>query len=476
MKNDLRRRLGQYIHFRRIFFAFFFVMLFVMSCATLWPGSDDTFSGPEFLNMGILEWVWWRAQTWQPRMVSDFLIAIFGKKLLPWKLATALVATILVAAIAKLSSGNDLARNDATDRYIRIFVCCSFFLIMPESMSASVRWYTGSFNYLWPALFLVVAITPFYLAVTEEAPEGKSMIPAILCAAFLAYQEQTAAVFVCFGLVTIGMLAWEKRLKRYLVIEYAVGLANICVYLALGGVSIREEAEIMWYHDFPMLSLVDKVFQGVNWTNFKLLNGANGLMFLLACLVFALGCARFKSGMLRTLFFLPAIFIGVGLVPFDFLLSRVAKTTDEAMLSIGSLVRNMLNPSAVGPDSFTSGLMSLLPAVLCLLIMLYTGGTIFFAFADRKRGFLNMLLYYGALASSYVISLSPTIFASGHRVFFVAQILMVLLVGLLVRELGKYWDFSKNKTIKYVSLGLTALAAIFALESFCSNYYGEYIF
>ena len=53
--------------------------------------------------------------------------------------------------------------------------------------------------------------------------------------------------------------------------------------------------------------------------------------------------------------------------------------------------------------------------------------------------FLSIILYLAAICSALSISISPTIYASGPRVFFVTDILIVVAIGLILSELLRKW-------------------------------------
>jgi hypothetical protein len=109
---------------------------------------------------------------------------------------------------------------------------------------------------------------------------------------------------------------------------------------------------------------------------------------------------------------------------------------------------------------------------------------LFFAFKEMKNRLLAGLLYLSALASGVIMGFSPTVFASGSRPFFLANILMILLCILLIKEgIGykesKLSDFFLGKTIiaklAITSISLIALYSFFMyLFEFASIYYWWY--
>jgi len=394
-------------------------------------------------------------------LVSDFLTAIFGKNLIAWRLATALITTLLLYVMVYMV--NQSNKNYDDKKYISAIMCCSFFLMMPSVIAVSVCWYTGSFHYLWPTFFLVVALIPFYFSAIGKSFDNRILLfVSIICSGLLAYNEQHAAIFTVFGLFVFATLIFfREKVPLFLFIQYAMCLLNLGIYFLLGSTEIRSNSEIYWYKNFPMLSLVDKIFQGVNWVNYNIVNKECILMFILSLLIFILSCYKFKSLILKVCTVFPMGLFLFALLPDD---SDFSKFTNY-----------ILNPGLANPNNFNTDLFSLFSFFVCITIILYIGGLILVVFENKRISLTNMLLYFAALASGYAVSLSPTIFASGNRIFFVGDILFVFLIGFLLKELTNYVDI-KNKIFKVMLTILFLLSSTIILELFYFNFNGGYRF
>jgi len=193
-----------------VFLVFYIIMLFLMFSAHLVPGSDDVVNAEALSHTPLLQWVWTRATTWQPRIVSDFLLAMFSFNLPVWKFVTAGVTTILLICICKITNNQIIDKKILMKNYI--IICCSFFCIFPPVLTSSIFWYTGSFNYLWPAFFMIVALTPYYFSAIGEGKNNRiTVILVYVCSGLAAYVEQEAAIILCFGLVSFFLIKKEKK-------------------------------------------------------------------------------------------------------------------------------------------------------------------------------------------------------------------------------------------------------------------------
>ena len=222
---------------------FFFIVLLILLPGTLWTGTDDTIYREQLTYMGILEWVWMRATTWQPRIISDFLLALFHFNVPVWKMATAAATTLLLLGITKYSEMDDTLHTSRI--YSHLVPCSAFFVMCPYVISSSIVWYTGSFFYLWPMLFLVIALMPFYdAAVGSRSIRYGGLLLSILCSLLTGYQEQCAAIMICFALFTFAfMLYHRERIQKYLILQFILVCINVGVYLTLGGIEIRLDTE-----------------------------------------------------------------------------------------------------------------------------------------------------------------------------------------------------------------------------------------
>lgn len=450
-------------------FSVFFVVIFtILLSYGLLNGSDDSVYIEQLKDMSIFQWVYWQATTWQPRLVPDFLIALFHFNVNAWRVATAFIATVMMVVIGSICT------RKVSDKYgnetVNFVICCAFFLIFPNVLRYSVYWYTGSFNYLWPAFFMIVASSTFYCAAIDRPVTNKPwIIFAVIASMLVVYMEQTAAIFLCFALLSlITMRAFHKRITYNLILQIVCAVLNLGVYLSFGGTQIRQTAEIYWYKDFNLLSPVDKIFQGVNWGNYHLLNASNALMLpftgLLAVTI--LKTHTELSRATKVLVSVPPVILFLSMLPLETVFSKIAYSNFGMIhhLKTGMIFEYALNSMYARPNDFKLGFVGLAPSVFCMTLVLFVGVCILFAFRNKIEAILNVLLYLAALASMYSISVSPTIFASGERVFFMTDILLVLLVGLITKELILQTNAHNEKWFYRMKVVLVFFAVCYAVD------------
>lgn len=453
------------------FLYFALIIFMIMLKMTIKDGSDDTVSIKQLSEMSALKWVYLRATTWQPRISVDLAVALVNFNIPIWKFNTVAISTMLVITISYILNHK---LNIEKKRLINILVCSSFFLIAPHVITASVLWCTGSYYYLWSALALILSLAPFYYAIKEEKITYKNMyIVYFFASAYASYVEQPFAILICFGIFTfIYLFINNKKIPKMLVGQYIFIITNVIIYFSIGGVNIREQAELYWYRDYTMLSSIDKIFQGINWSNYQLINSSNVLMSVFTCLIFVTIWIKNKDKVVRFFSIMPFIFIILSVLPIESIFSNISYLQDPYTgevfhLDMAHIFRDgIFNCMLARPNNFLTGFKYLLPSAICFTVILFISVLLFIVFEKVEDKIVAVILYFASLASSYVISFTPTIFASRYRVFFITDILIVLLIGMVMKELLKE-DFTlKHKLMKVFIGTIIFLASCFAIEQF----------
>ncbi|MDF2881858.1 MAG: hypothetical protein K0R54_2415, partial [Clostridiaceae bacterium] len=92
-----------------------------------------------------------------------------------------MIAVMFVAFISKIIklsiSKESFEKNSAI---IDGFVCLSFFMIPISVTTRACSWFTGSFYYLWPTFFCLIAMSPFIYKIYNKDISKKHYIIAML--------------------------------------------------------------------------------------------------------------------------------------------------------------------------------------------------------------------------------------------------------------------------------------------------------
>lgn len=461
-------------------FVFGMMILLLIVWIPILNNTDDALLFEKINEQGIFPWLSDRYHAWSGRMSVEFVLAVINYNMPVWRLLNACVSVLFLVAIFQYT--NCLNQDAKKRRLVNWMIAAGFFLINCFVITSSVLWCTGSFYYLWTATALLWALLPFYLAML-----GRTItyvighVPIFIASAYASYMEQPLAILVCAGLLTLAFLVThKKRPGKLLVIQYVFILCNATVCLLSPGTSLRTLVETHWYPDFSMMSLPDLLFQAINWTNTHLVNSTNLLFFIVTILTFALYGRKYRAhASVRTLAAVPMVFMLIRILPWDVILSNVQvyfyvvnnQTVASLNGTTGSGILDLLNKmfffaSDVGGRNPETSFVALLPAFTCLFMILFSGTLLLGAYAKKEIGIISFMTYMAALASGYILFLSPTIFASTSRIFFVTDTLLLLNAGLLFAEYVRTSDFMESKKRRLVVGAVCLLAAIYYLQLF----------
>ena len=470
-------------------FLLFFILIYIMmQPIILIPSSDDGAHFDMLNQLGVSGWVLWRAETWQPRLFSDFFFAVLINNLALWKLINAVVAGLLAFGVWRMAfkKGTLLAAS---------LICLLFFFIYPNAVTSSVFWYTGSFNYLWPVTAMIFGLMPFIFLVREESPYPKKIwIPVGIIASVCAgFNEQTTAVSLCVALlILIYAVSRKKTVPVWLLIHFAV-IAVCAVYFLYSVVTssrVTSGSEIALFPEYADFGLRHKLILGVNVVTTHLLRSSSLLFFVLTLLAGILAYFRMKgkNPVLKALLFFPAFYTLLNILPLRFLLSGTWNHPANYAGLIGNASAFDTNPSAwfdflynVVPLNWAPAPRDTFMAILALIAVLSVLYPLFFAFKEMSNRLLAPLLYLAALASGAIMGFSPSVFASGSRPYFLLNILVLLLCAILLKEgmtakdspvLSDFLGATKRSKALIFVISLIAVYAVFMYKyAFASSYY-----
>lgn len=405
----------------------------------------------------LLDWVLYRYNTWSGRIAIELVLPnILKANVWIWRILNTAFFLFLSAAIVLLGTNNRKPPTRTKEQLVGGSVLILLLIIKREVFEDGIFWATGSMNYLWPAASLCLTLIPFsYLFSGKDIPYGiwGLVFPFSI---YAAYQEQTAPILVCYGLAALLFYRWRyHRLSTPGMIFAVISLINFCLLVFAPGNGLRMQQEIAHhYPQFTTISMSFKVLHGINYT---LLNhwlyDSGKTFFVLVCLTFYLAKTRAKSKVLDYSLYLALVYVLLSLVLelgpggdwahfFNYdIYDYAAKKSGE--ISFG-----------INPIPFVTGLL-----ILFLLPVAWYGSLGFSALFVRIT-----LFYIAGLLSSLVIGISPTIFASSYRIFFIPDIMLVIVTTMLFAEALQHLDIRKKSFVfGYGVLTATGLSAFIHL-------------
>ncbi len=423
-----------------LLFLIFVSSLFLLSFISYSDG-DDSYFYQFCTSMKLGEYIKWRYETWSGRVISEALLHVFfNMDLWAWRIVNAgMIAALpllLTLLQKKVSAGESML--------LCAVASITIFLLMDiRTLGYSCIWITGSMNYLWSDVCGLIALC----AVTGFLSEKKTgwleviAIPAGIIAAMSS--EQMGAVILAFeGLCMLALLLQKKNISKMLIIQTAMTVLAFVVSSTAPGNALRVAESIeAYFPQFETLTFGERFFVLIQWLLSSYAN--ENAVFLAAIWVGAIfilyGRVKDTEGAkrIRILFYLGFSMVGI-------LVVLASKLGFKGITNLGLKLSEMTGCVTQVPSADMLGTGQWLVMVYWLVALIVT---FFVLWEITDRNGIALFTYLGAIASEAVMILSPTIYSSGERVFFLTGLMLMFLVLVLLERLQK-----KNLGILYVAL------------------------
>jgi len=375
----------------------------VASSIALQAVRDDQFFLHALDNASLIDWLKHRYATWSGRVSLDALMVVTIGIEWFWRLAIPGSLLLLALSIARLTM-NEITVFNAAAALLLIA------LIPAGINNEAVYWVTGFYNYLLP---VSLAAYTFSVMSDKEAPNVEKLIAGLFVFIF-SYHEQVFAVF--FVAAAISLLFDFRRFKLVVLL---VATLNAAVLFMAPGNHVRSVDETWaWYPQFQEYGLLEKVFLGFDKL-YQLLVMKNHwpLLLFLSLLAYLSTTKPSRSASeLVSIFFVLSFIIVLGMNYLPFFGEAIMRTTYPGVLAAEWVPR---------ARTYVGYLYTLL--VMCSALTLLIG------LSDRaKHAKPVVIVTLLAVASVVMMGFSPTVYASGLRVDFVFEILIIIAAFYLV--------------------------------------------
>lgn len=357
-----------------------------------------------------------------------------------WKFCNLIIGIFLFLYLIKIAL---LLSQSKPLMSLNICFLSLIFFIPIQVLSSGMFWATGSFNYLWGCTGCLLFLYPFLCKLYEREINTAEFFLAIIGGIYAGNLEQTSAIQFCFSSAIIGYLIKKKIEKRYGFL-YIIALLSGLLIMFLPFNKMRSyEAVALYFPEFNRLSIFDKLFLGVVNLYSHLINKAHLIMFFLSSTIFLLMVKQKGNSTILSL--IPFTYFGGNLLIKSgyFLDDTIHIMYDFSIFQLESVMGTT--------QMFPVIIMTFCIGVEAYLLLILSG--------KNTTGLCVILFYFAGLASGLVMGFSPTIFASGNRVFFVLDIFIVLIIGILL-----YKNTKDEAIYSYVALGMCLLLLLFSIK------------
>lgn len=422
------------------------MMFWIFTKVTITSGDDEWFSAilDKSFNGSLLAYLKERYTGWTGRIVIEsIMVPMFAYNIWIWRILNTIMTIILALGIYKLIPDKYIKQLSSSKKLlIKSIICISIFSLPDDVFSSAISWITGSYNYLWTMACGILSILPFKYALFNEKFDKRWYVLLVFTVILGCNMEQVSLVVLCFALITnIYVFIRDKKINVGLVIFNIFILINTAIlFLAPGNYERANKEIVSWFGQWDMISLPVKLMMG---TNLFLQHIFDKNIILIALLVILLNIAiwkKYKSIAIRLLAFTP---MGTVIIKFiEIQLNSHNINTDFFMFKLLNIQNlNILNYNEIK---------IFLPTSILLCVILIIPVIFILVFDKVEMKYFSIILYLAAICSALSISISPTIYASGERVFFVTDILLIISSVLLLNEVLRKWKMNIYVILTFV--------------------------
>lgn len=374
--------------------------------------ADDAYYVTVLDNHSLWEFSSDRYQQWSGRTLLEAIMVSTIRYPLCWKIAIPLCFLALCFQLWKLTLRHHLSLSKGS------LVVLFMMLLMSGQVAAwGAWWVSGFYNYLLPTFLGVYALGT---VLDRHHNSWFSRLLGAVAAVVACQQEQVAIAFLSSLLALGGYRLLRKQSCRHEVVLLLLGFVSAYFLFHAPGNAIRYHAEMSWLPSFAEMGLWEKLMLGLDRVNTHAFDSTNRLFLLTVAFSFLAVCRERRPWLLK-----PVALGVLGLFAFSVLLQQIG--LEDVTDKLGTT-------ASIGPgnwydyDIFLSYTLTLLVYATLFCCSVYLA---------NNRG--QLLAYAGTLSLSAAmivgVAFSPTVYASGPRVFYLSDVLMVVYACLMLGRL-----------------------------------------
>ncbi|MHA8114839.1 hypothetical protein ACX122_17445 [Kosakonia cowanii] len=372
------------------------MMLYVATSLSLRPSMDDQAFLHALDGKNYLSFMSHRYMTWSGRVVIDTLLIYTIKHDLFWRLM--IPSSIFVLSLFTIKSIG--LKSDP----LNVSLAMSLILLMPnEVLRDSVWWVTGAYNYILPAACGVYCFWHY------RHGSGRIYFALLLPAILIAFDnEQVGLVLLPALLATV--LINRFRITKTQAFTIILSIAKYTSLIFAPGNAHRSMRETFnRMPEFSDLSMLNKLGMGLDRLHEMYTAGGSIILFALAATVFL--CLRKSELCLKNKAICLLITMCYSVLLFISHLYNTGFLFLQKQMNYMPLNNYLILASYI-----------IVSMYICTIVYAFIG----------SRDFISALSIVLGSGTVLAIGLSPTVYASGYRVLFVAYLLVVFaILGIL---------------------------------------------
>ena len=424
-----------------LFWALMFFGAFLLLTQVGYSDGDDAFFYQYTHEMGFFEYLSWRYQTWVGRMSGEAMVYIaFSLGIWFWRIVNAMMLVLLPCGVLKLA---EKATGIRTKNFLpgeSVAVVSGYLLMAIMTVGYAAIWINGSIFYTWSFTCGIWALVPVADIVFDTGDGGSGdhntwhFFYSIPCAVLASMSiEQMAAVLVTFEVLAVLVVILRKHEKQrtiLLIIQTAVTVVAFVILFLAPGNDIRVASEVQnWMPQYEELSFWEHLFVTVQWLVSSFANENRLLLFgIWLAGILHIICKNERKASDVACMTAAGLFSAAALLPFAGI-----KVFSDCGLHIADITVRLEQVPRI-EDMQAANWFAMCWWIAALLF------TCILIWKVSKHNVVLMLVWLGGIASEAIMHFSPTIYASGARVYYLTDWMCMFIILVLAFKMpGKRW-------------------------------------
>jgi len=415
---------------------------------------DDAIFDQAVRTTAYFDYIKERFCTWSGRIGGETAVYItFALGIWFWRVVNALmVAALPILAYIAISKSLSL-KNDTAHPWLNLrlpLACYSCYLLMDiVTFGHAAVWVNGSVFYTWAIVAGTISLVPPLISFSAGKLPGKYpgvhfayAIPCGIFAATSIEQIGFALIAILGGIVT-ALVLQKRKVPVGIIIELTLCAIAFGFAVIAPGNAIRVSSETeTWFPGFTTLPAAEHAFISLQWLLSSFAN--EGKLFFVFIWIAGAAIAGFKTKKTRIFSLIAATFTIAAILPFF----GINMLSDTGIRYIDPAVRPDVFPSIAAASTQNK-----------IAMVWWTLATIFSAFLVWKSaGLKTLALFVLAILCESMMFFSPTIYASGERVFYTSD--WILMATIIVM-----WTRIRSEFVKNGIIGLMLIVGVINLAT-----------
>ncbi|HAJ5267870.1 hypothetical protein JDT40_00115 [Escherichia coli] len=380
------------------FLLLFFIGLTILHLNQYTLVSDDIwFSEKSISEPDHIKWLIDRYFTWSSRTWIEYALINLINHFYAWSLINAAMFSSLIIGICSIFQ----RENNLYYKINTSIMSLLLIVMMPNDVFFNAAiWITGSFNYLWPSAIAFIGYSLLIRKINMENHEKTQSLICYLLFFLSSFNEQIAVVNVLLCTTLLIFCKTNNYNTKPLLNAMGISLLVIIYIATCPGNKVRYYAEIEhWFKEYGNFNIIQRSMLGLNLYADMLFSVKSIIPALLAFSSTIICKKKTKIFPLISCCILITLYI--------------IHTPPVIFQAIHFSESNLFSTLSVFRVSFAM--------ILTALIIFPTVISLNF---NVTSIFISTMII-GTIATTSMLGLSPSIYASGNRIYFIPYLLLI---------------------------------------------------